>query len=271
MIWAFLTRDISDDRHQKMTPEERWSYIPVTWRDWWFKSYHTLYPQISLMEPPPLFLDITKEKNRLTKVMHEWKFKSLSRAADKHLTYPEVLCPWGCTEFLHQTNELPFEHFLYVRANGAFGIYSPPAKDWSWPCTIRPDYPKSCCILENPEFVCQACVIVPEDSAPMILCCNDHNMHCKSKYIHPPTNPTGSLHTHNSIQFSPVVFKSRLLRTVKKKPYSDIFSTAYLRGVSVESTAAISQSRATSPRWTHSLCCMTTFLLVAETTCRHTC
>jgi predicted GIY-YIG superfamily endonuclease len=225
MIWSFLTSQGSLEAVLELTLEEKWAFIPKEWRIWWFEELGC-----SLETPTCRFVLKDAELRILQATIDALEWRSLSLAMDKHMTYPEVRCPWGCGEFLHQTKKVPLEDFLDAKSNGAFRSYAKNNKTHSWVWTIRPDFPASVSVLSNDDFQCQPSLAFDTFLGPCILCCRDHNKNCKVAYIHVPSSPTGCLFSDQSNQIAQAVIKSRTLRPTKLNTFSDTYETATIMG-----------------------------------------
>lgn len=231
MVWAFLSHGSKFDCLQSTSLSDRWSLIPAKWREWWLSSAIVLHESpISMHNPPPLFSDMTLEANAFQQTILELRWMELAKQMDSHLAYPEVRCPWGCSEFLHKCNKLPLEDFFFSYSNWIFDCYqSGTANSRKWTDCIRPDFPSSVCILENDKFLCQPTICIGEEGA-QILSCRNHTIQSKERYVFPPSTITGTLFTNNSNQLSPAVCRSRTLRETKLHNFSDTYQTGVLQG-----------------------------------------
>ena len=209
---------------------QKWSYIPTEWRPFWVDKMKEIDASISLTNPKPRFFVRTAEHEELNDAIHNLEWISLSKAIDKHLQYPSVRCPFGCSEFLHLCNRVPLEDFLCNVSNGCFECTSDANTKPNWARGIRPDFPKECTILENQNFVCLPSLILDENEGVRILTCRHHSTKEKKLYIHPPDSPTGSLYTHNSNQYAQAVLRSRTLRKAKLNACSDTYETVVFQG-----------------------------------------
>lgn len=232
MVWAFLSYEMVDDFLLAPCLGNRWAIIPMTWREWWLSSVSMLDGgPISLQNPSPLFCDKTLETNTFQSAISSLKWMELAKEMDKHLAYPEVRCPWGCSEFLHKCNKLSFEEFLHHCSNWTFDSYRSAnnCSGTKWTDCMPPDFPSTVQILENTQFLCQPTIIVGEEGVH-ILACRNHTCRTHTKYLYPPSTLTGTLYTANSNQLSPAVCRSRTLRHTKLHHFSDTYQTGILQG-----------------------------------------
>ena len=230
MIWKFLSHCSLDDSLEALSMLDRWALIPQLWRNWWFSQFQRLEPNANIDNPQALFFDVSSEYCDFMGAIERLHWKELGEAMDKYLAFPTVRCPWGCSEFLHKTNQLSFETFLWHFSNGSFGVYAHARNKSSWVRSIRQDFPKSVFILENPNFCCKPSIIVDEKKGPVLLCCREHSKNTILRYLHLPLNPTGSLHVEGTNRYAPVSINSRSLRKAKIHTYSDTYQIAEMRG-----------------------------------------
>jgi predicted GIY-YIG superfamily endonuclease len=231
MVWSFLS-DKNNESSMLITLslEEKWKFIPLTWRGWWLETVE--HAGLTMHYPPPEVVDVTIDRNELTAALSSLRWKRMAPAMDKYLAVPSVRCPWGCGCYLHKTNEVPYEDLLLVKSNFSFRSTSPcnhHHQRRKWVDSARPDFPSSMSILENDNFVCHPSIILKENG-PYLLCCMKHDKNTIERIVHVPSNPTGSLFTEASNQYSPVILKSRTLRKVKLNQYSDTYRTVELQG-----------------------------------------
>jgi hypothetical protein len=84
-------------------------------------------------------------------------------------------------------------------------------------------------ILECKKFECHPSIIFDEDK-PSILCCGNHSSSCTKHYIHIPKNPTASIFTDKSNQYSQAVIKCRTLQKTKQHKFCDTYQTGISQG-----------------------------------------
>ena len=214
----------------KLEFSEKWKYIPLVWRYWWVNA--VVEYGVTVNSPPPEVVDVTSDWKELLSALSGLQWRTMVPTMDKYLAVPGIRCPWGCACYLHKTNFLSYEDLLLVRSNYAFRSRSPcnyhhDIHNWVHSC--RPDFPSSTTILENKHFICRPSIVLKDDG-PYILCCLNHNKKCIKRIVHVPINPTGSLYTEASNQYSPVVLRSRTLRKAKLHEYSDTYKTVKLQG-----------------------------------------
>ncbi len=229
MMWKFLSSEPTDPIIISLDAITKWSYIPTEWRHWWIGSMQQLHgTHLTVSNPEPKFELATDDYDGIKKAITELKWRDLYKAIDRHVSYPSVRCPWGCSEFLHQCNFLPIEDFLAFKSNWCFEIG---VKKKSWPLGTKPSYPDSCVVLDNPDFRVTPCVYLDENGNGLsLLCCRNHSVSATARYLHVPVNPLGSLYAPHCDQYAQTTLQSRTLRRTKKNTYSDTFQTNVLMG-----------------------------------------
>jgi hypothetical protein len=231
MIWKFLTHG-TGGHPTKITRsiEERWALIPRSWRRCWINKISEINSSLTLDYPPPKFEEVTTDYHDFKQAVKELRWRSLSKLMDQHLCVPTIRCPWGCSEFLHLCKMVPLEDFLVHYSNRCLNGYSKVGRGKCWVSGIRATFPDTSCILECKDFMCKPSIVFDGQGVPQILCCKDHGVSCKDRYLHVPDSPTGTLYTPHSNQLAPAVMNSRTLRKVKFNSFNDTFATAFLQG-----------------------------------------
>ena len=81
-----------------------WRFIPTLWRYWWIDNVRRLIPtlrDVTIESPPSFFKDITGDIDDWNADIESFYLPRLATACNKYVL-PTVLCPWGCTEFIHK-------------------------------------------------------------------------------------------------------------------------------------------------------------------------
>ena len=100
-IWSILQ---NKDIHEKYGIYV-WKFIPRQWRHWWLSNttdyIPLVYSGISIDEPKSIFVDLTTDIDNWNDDINSFQIARLANACDKYLI-PNILCPWGCSEFNHK-------------------------------------------------------------------------------------------------------------------------------------------------------------------------
>jgi predicted GIY-YIG superfamily endonuclease len=219
-----------------MDAKERWSYIPAEFRGWWVERFNHVVlgnpdnedDRVTLFSPPPKFKMGERDVKKMNEALKDLRWQTLHLVLDSYVSYPTVRCPWGCSEFIHLCNRLPFEDYLSFKSNWCFktttkdGIY--------WVTGTKPSFPDNALVLENPDFLVAPTLVIDPKDGLCILCCQNHTKKSTAKYLHVPDNPLGSIYSPESDRYAQVQLQSRTLRKTKQNVYSDTYQTNILMG-----------------------------------------
>ena len=79
-----------------------WQFIPYTWRHWWLdKAAFYFDTDITMDHPESIFIDKTRDNNEWNDAINSKQLGRLIAASNKHLK-PCILCPWGCSDYIHK-------------------------------------------------------------------------------------------------------------------------------------------------------------------------
>lgn len=207
MIYCFLSHKSLPDTVD-LSFVTKWSYIPLSWRRWWLPAFQN---DIQDHVVEPMFDDVSADLSEAEEAIRGLKWKKLALYMDRHLAYPEVQCPFGCSEFLARTNKLPLKDFLWYVTNYQMKCHNPPTGK-HWTDHISPSYPSTALILER--FSCRPSIAITDDG-PMILSCREHSTRSTEAYLHVPESPTGNMYSPNSNSYAPVVIRSKVNKNFK--------------------------------------------------------
>jgi hypothetical protein len=198
-----------------------WSLIPKAWRGWWIESAvkQEHLQGITMDSPESLIVDVTKEVQEVLKVKDELIWKDLKEAWNRLAFLPFVRCPWGCSEFYHLTNDLPYDVLVAWALEEKIRKYSP-ASSSKWVTGIRNDFLSSKArLLGNLNWSCSPSVMFVKGKGPRLLCCSEHKSTSVLEYIHAPCNPTGVISITGSNQLAPIVPIPRVIKPIRAYQY----------------------------------------------------
>ena len=113
-MWNILQ---SSQIHATYECEFIWKFIPLQWRRWWIDEVHTQFPtfyrNVTLSLPTSIFVDRTNDINTWNNNIDSGKLMTIAEVCNK-LLLPTVLCPWGCSEFIHKAGYIDF-HIVMQR------------------------------------------------------------------------------------------------------------------------------------------------------------
>ena len=99
-IWGIL----SDENIQRVYGDVIWRFLPHQWRLWWLDSSHFSIPSllnVTLDHPSSFIVDITIKIQQWNLDYQSKMLPRLANTCNKYLM-PNILCPWGCSEYLHK-------------------------------------------------------------------------------------------------------------------------------------------------------------------------
>ena len=95
---------------------------------------------------------------------------------------PDVICPWGCWEFIEKCQTMSFENFI-AKIDPQFRKIAFEEYDLVGIC---PNYPEGFKLLE--KFDIKPAIILNDDGSLSCLTCSKHSGE-SLQYLHPPRNP----------------------------------------------------------------------------------
>ena len=202
-----------------------WSLMPGIWRRWWLPMACQLegLRYATVLWPLCLVEDVTEKLIEIKKVKDELKWRDIEETWDKHCSLPFVHCPWGCSDFYHQCNDLPFDALVAWFVEESIVMYSA-RSDTYWTRGIRKDF--LLCqvrILNNPEWICQASIVMTVTLGPRLLCCRHHSSKITYEYVHACRNPFGCISFEESNQIGSIVPIPRIIRPMKRYQFCTSF------------------------------------------------
>ena len=89
-----------------------WKFVPNSWRHWWLPIVTTIHSNVTKDYPISFFNDKTSLKREWDKCIECGKIGHLRDICNKSLI-PTVLYPWGCTEYIHQSNQFEIDILIH--------------------------------------------------------------------------------------------------------------------------------------------------------------
>ena len=244
-VWpAFMWKVLTAARDDTV-----WQLIPLEWRGWWVDAVNdevACLHRVTVTVPEAVVRDATKEVEEISSAFEIMEWKHLTDVWEKHCFLPFVRCPWGCSEFYHRTNDLPYDYFVRATLEQfSIKMYSQKSGE-KWTRGMRKDYPWcEAVILHNNKWKCKSSVVIISGKGPRLLCCRFHSVRSVENYLHVPRNPTGSISIEGANQMSPAVPVVRMLRPTKAYRYCNSFALSRLVGNynGIDSTYVSDQGR----------------------------
>ena len=187
----------------------------------------------SELHPESRIRDVTEEYQRVNHMLKNLESISWAQFRDTFellQTVPYIRCPWGCSEFYSEANDVPFDHFVNHFLDEKVATYTPESEA---KCAVgfRQDIlEEPSPILGNPEWLCMCCLSFFGKKGPRILTCRYHSCRDQHYYIHPPSNPTGSVSLDADNGLSQVVAVPRTVRKFKANKFSNSYQVNQVMG-----------------------------------------
>ena len=186
--WYILS---SNCVHDSYSASYIWKFVPFGWRQWWFEEirlqYPTYYQHISLFQPESIIVDRTEDMKQWKNAIELKNISGISKVCNE-LLIPNILCPWGCSEFLHHCGYIDIEIILQRYIEKCDLSVVDAANKLSTVTHTRDDYIHNSIYnydmwLHNKKWKVLP-TIVFVDGCPKISTCKDHNKGCRLIQIH---------------------------------------------------------------------------------------
>ena len=243
-LWDILSGCNASDNvpyHQIEGAETLWLMICASMREYWVEAIGIVqyryrgniikpYDGCNLDHPKPFFVDCTMDVDRFWNNIHSLDLKRMlvELNSEKTSLIPDVLCPWGCTEFCFEagiTNlGILIQHHLQKV------VLNFPTAQWY----RKMHFVESSCndyiceeenrdlVLMNPKWPVRPCVVLEEGEGLMAMVCQHHMKHSDTKrlYLHPPRKPNNILSSERSDQLCPCQAQPRTVGNMKASKYN---------------------------------------------------
>ena len=201
------------------------------------QQYQHLLPR-SISDNESIFDDLTSKVHHFNELKEGLTIKGVRDAHDKYC-FPEVRCPFGCSEFVGETGLVPLQYFLQkLDPKFKFGN-----TNWKHKLAcVRPDWLEG--YSHNDMFHIKPHLFNDEVEGLCIATCSFHNGGCQKQFVHPPTNPTGRLPSKFPDRLGPATISYNCYKPAKAN-----FSThTYSMGVAKGNFAGVSSTTIGSKR-----------------------
>ena len=206
--------------------EAVWRLVPGVWRPWWINLVKAAFAtfdvaEVSLDSPCPVFVDMTEARDEYLDMRKALKFANIIDVVDRRLK-ATVLCPWGCSEFVHECGTLPLDS---VFQSFIPDVKLPMTTDGSASLkkvkSARRDYfsEEKEMLLLCPDMEVSPSVALVDGKGMCVLTCLDHDGGTTDAYFHVPKS-FNRLPSMMSDQLAPVVIQNRTFKTMTAKSYN---------------------------------------------------
>ena len=209
-----------------------WKFVPYEWREWWLESLQRKsnhYNCVTMTFPPPLFEDKTSALTSMKNLLNSGFLPKIKKACNDYLM-PTVLCPWGCTEYIHTAGNCDLDLVIQRHLPEFLIAINNHHENFKFLTSSRDDYVRDIgneeydSLLFNPEWKVLPSLAFIDGKGPCVLTCRKHDGGCKHHYIHPPRQPGGHiLPSKDNDQLCHAVLRPRTIKQVKAKKYSTSF------------------------------------------------
>ena len=230
--WKLLTNDEILSSIDCAGAQRLWKFVPQEWRAWWLEplqNRNNYYNSVTMTFPPSLFSDKTSSLTSMKNLLNTGFLPDIKKACNEHMM-PTVLCPWGCTEYMHTAGQCDLDLVLQRHLPEFIITINSDSKRFQLLTSSRDDYMRDIGnteyddLLFNPDWKVLPSLAFIDGKGPCVLTCRKHDGGCRHHYIHPPRQPGGHILTskHND-QLCHAVMKPRTIKQVKAKQYSTSF------------------------------------------------
>ena len=235
-MWpSFFYALLVNDEGMKIYGSKLWSLIPVVWRHWWIDEVkkHHCYRNVSLHSPAAYFNDISLDILEFKSDIDSLLLGRLMDGTNKHII-PTVLCPWGCTEFIHNVGHMHLDYVLQRFLRKVLLVMPNNHTQCIFANTCREDYifreSEYECWLFNKDWTVRPSIAFVNKIGPVLLTCRNHNGGTDKHYIHPPRQPYHILPSAKGDQLCHVCIKPRTIKPMKASKYCTKFQMSEQRG-----------------------------------------
>ena len=188
----------------------------MNWRRWWIRYIPVVecFEDMTMNHPSSLFRDRSNDLKEFRSEIGTGLLMKIADTCNKHL-YPTVLCPWGCSEYIHTCGCLGLDVMIQrslmkcvikkMMSNGSKMAYALSSRD----DYVRESKDEYDSILLNNDWKVLPCVMIDLEKGPVVMTCRNHNGGTKKKYIHPPWHPYQHLASRIGDQLCHAVVKTR--------------------------------------------------------------
>ena len=229
---SFMWDLLSSPRNFEEDAKKRWRMICGSMRPYWVKAIaeikkhgRFIYDGCDVDNPESFFEDRTKDVEKFRANIDCFDLKSMVAELDseKPSLIPDVLCPWGCTEFCFQAKHfhlgIIIQHHLRKvvlkfpqgKLYEKLQLVESSRKDY-----IREDGEYDH-VLMNPKWRIRPCVMMTENDGLMVMVCRHHEKYScmKRLTVHPPRKPDNILSAEAPDQLCPCQIQPRTVQPLK--------------------------------------------------------
>ena len=170
------------------------------------------------------FDDLTPKLSNFKDLKRELKIENVMEAHNKYC-FPEIRCPFGCTEFVGDSGLVPLQYFLQtLDQNFKFGT-----TNWKRKLRcVRPDWMEE--TIHNDMFKIKPHVVLNPTKGLCLATCRFHDGGSNKFFVHRPTNPTGRLPSKYSDRLGPATITYNCMKPTKPNYSTHTYSMGIAKG-----------------------------------------
>ena len=248
--WPSFYRDLlfgkqkTDGRqfHDICGASKLWQLVPETIRPFWKNRLETfemngVKPYALCIEEstPSVFDDRTDDIDFFWSSIKSYQLVSwlaaFSCKREQPIALPNVLCPWGCSEFCFRAK--PYNAAIVIQHYLSEVQLNFPDSKWykilyvmesSRLDYLRPSHDYDT-ILMNKKWKVLPSIVMDEKGTPMVLMCRHHYKHSDMKHLHmhPPRKPYHNLSPERADQLSHAIVQAATLQTTRSHKFCSSF------------------------------------------------
>ena len=226
-IWLLIT----DDNLLSRYGADVLKFIPVEWHAYWKYRLCKTRPDIfdinqidQYKSATVVTKDVSYDKREFIRITSDLRLGELKHGCNKYL-FPKVLCPWGCTSYLHHEGEIEMDAlygclFPYIPTTGRIASMNKVKCAQS----MRRDFFSDLIDMHlfNPEWSVHPSVFYKAGFGPVFTTCKEHCGGTKKLYFHLPKTGS-SLPSKFPDMLSHAVLRSRTLKPMKAHKYTNTY------------------------------------------------
>ena len=232
---AFMWCLIENNANRNIYGTKLWKFFPSDWRKWWYSSARLLFDTpISIDKPDAIVKDRTTDILDFYRKKSSGKLGKIAEAYDDYCIM-DVLCPWGCNEYIFESGIFQFDIFIQRFCPRVKILLSSKADLLDKIISCRDDCVRDTFedydILDfNPDWRCLPSLCFKPEGAPYIMTCREHDGGTKKLYIHPPRQPYLNLPAPYPDQVCHAVVRPRTIKNMHAKAFSNSYQMYEQRG-----------------------------------------
>ena len=187
------------------------------------QQYQHLFPN-TMLNSDSIFEDLTPKLAEFEELKREFQIENIMKAHNKYC-FPEIRCPFGCTEFVGESGILSLDYFLQSMDKN-FKFYK---TNWKRKLRcVRPDWLEES--VHNGMFKMKPHVVLDQKQGLCLATCRFHNGGSNKFFVHPPKNPIGRMPSKFSDRLGPATITYNCFKPTKPNYSTHTYSMGIAKG-----------------------------------------